>query len=100
MKPLRHPPSHRTDGPVIADAGIPLNILPTLASGPRPNAIDLTICKVMATAITMPGGKNIREDKGKIRTATMLRGADAALKAIESLQGSDVQVRALQGYRQ
>ncbi|MFZ4596906.1 MAG: hypothetical protein ACOYOF_21840 [Verrucomicrobiaceae bacterium] len=43
----------------------------------------------------------------KIRTAAMqnripimttLRGADAALRALKSLQGSEVQVRALQEY--
>ena len=48
-----------------------------------------------------------REDEIKIRTAAMqnrvpimttLRGVDAALKAITSLQGSEVQVRALQEY--
>jgi hypothetical protein len=51
--------------------------------------------------------KNPREDEVKIRTAAMqnripimttLRGTDAALKAIKSLQGSEVQVRALQDY--
>jgi carbamoyl-phosphate synthase large subunit len=60
--------------------------------------------KDMALVINTPSGKNTREDEVKIRTATMqnripimtmLCGADAALKAIKSLQGSEVQVRAL-----
>jgi carbamoyl-phosphate synthase large subunit len=94
-------------GEVIKAAGIAVNILPKLASGQRPNVIDLMKNKDMALVINTPSGKNTREDEVKIRTATMqnripimttLRGADAALKAIKSLQGSEVQVRALQEY--
>jgi carbamoyl-phosphate synthase large subunit len=96
-------------GSVISEAGIPVNILPKLASGQRPNVIDLMKNKDMALVINTPSGKNPREDEVKIRTAAMqnripimttLRGADAALKAIKSLQGSEVQVRALQEYHQ
>ena len=63
--------------------------------------------KDMAMVINTPSGKNTREDEVKIRTATMqnripimttLRGADMALKAIKSLQGSEVSVTALQEY--
>ena len=63
--------------------------------------------KDMALVINTPSGKNPREDEVKIRTAAMvnripimttLRGADAALKGIKSLQGSAVQVTALQEY--
>ena len=63
--------------------------------------------KDMALVINTPSGKNPREDEIKIRTASMqnripimttLRGADAALMAIKSLQGSAVEVRALQEY--
>ena len=94
-------------GSVITEAGIPVNILPKLASGQRPNVIDLMKNKDMALVINTPSGKNPREDEVKIRTAAMqnripimttLRGADAALRAIKSLQGSEVQVRALQEY--
>ena len=57
--------------------------------------------------INTPSGKNTRENEVKIRTAPMqnrilimttLCGADAALKAINSLQVSELQVRALQEY--
>jgi len=94
-------------GRVISDAGILVTILPKLASGQRPNVIDLMKNKDMALVINTPSGKNPREDEVKIRTAAMqnripimttLRGADAALKAIESLQRNDMQVRALQEY--
>ncbi|MBB5032445.1 carbamoyl-phosphate synthase large subunit [Prosthecobacter vanneervenii] len=94
-------------GGVIKEAGIPVNILPKLASGQRPNVIDLMKNKDMALVINTPSGKNPREDEIKIRTASMqnripimttLRGADAALRAIKSLQASEVQVRALQEY--
>jgi carbamoyl-phosphate synthase large subunit len=63
--------------------------------------------KDMALVINTPSGTPPREDEVKIRTATMqnripimttLRGADAALLAIKSLQASEVQVRALQEY--
>jgi carbamoyl-phosphate synthase large subunit len=94
-------------GAVITEAGIKVEILPKLASGQRPNVIDLMKNKDMALVINTPSGKNTREDEVKIRTATMqnripimttLRGADAALLAIKSLQASEVQVRALQEY--
>ncbi len=94
-------------GGVISEAGIPVQILPKLASGQRPNVIDLMKNKDMALVINTPSGKNPREDEIKIRTASMqnripimttLRGADAALRAIKSLQGTEVQVRALQEY--
>lgn len=94
-------------GQVIKDAGIEVNILAKLASGMRPNVIDLMKDKEMALVINTPSGKNPREDEVKIRTAAMsnripimttIRGADAALKAIKSLQRNDVQVRALQKY--
>jgi carbamoyl-phosphate synthase large subunit len=94
-------------GNVIKEAGIDVQILPKLASGQRPNVIDLMKNKDMALVINTPSGKNPREDEVKIRTAAMqnriptmttLRGAEAALKAIRSLQANDVQVRALQEY--
>ncbi len=94
-------------GTVIKEAGIDVQILPKLASGQRPNVIDLMKNKDMALVINTPSGKNPREDEVKIRTAAMqnriptmttLRGAEAALKAIRSLQANDVQVRALQEY--
>jgi carbamoyl-phosphate synthase large subunit len=96
-------------GSVIKESGIPVQILPKLASGQRPNVIDLMKNKDMALVINTPSGKNPREDEIKIRTASMqnripimttLRGADAALRAIKSLQGTEVQVRALQEYHQ
>ncbi|MBP6783070.1 MAG: carbamoyl-phosphate synthase large subunit [Verrucomicrobiales bacterium] len=94
-------------GGEIEVAGIPVNILPKLASGQRPNVIDLMKNKDMALVINTPSGKNPRADEVKIRTAAMqnripimttLRGAEAALRAIKSLQGSEVEVRALQEY--
>ncbi len=95
-------------GSEISAAGIQVNILPKLASGQRPNVIDLMKNEDMALIINTPSGKNPRADEVKIRTAAMqaripimttLRGADAALRAIKSLQGSVVEVRALQDYQ-
>ncbi len=94
-------------GGVIKDAGIPVNILPKLASGQRPNVIDLMKNKDMHFIINTPSGKTPREDEVKIRTAAManripimttLRGADAALKGIKSLKEHELKVAALQDY--
>jgi carbamoyl-phosphate synthase large subunit len=93
----------RGTGSVISETGILVKILPRLASGQRPDVIDLMKNKDMALVINTPSGKNPREDEVKIRTAAMqthipimttLRGANATLRAIKSLQGSDVQMRA------
>ncbi len=95
-------------GGVIRAAGIPADILPKLASGQRPNVIDMMKNGEMALVINTPSGKNPRVDEVKIRTAAMqcripimttLRGAGAALKAIRSLQASEVEVRPLQEYQ-
>ena len=56
---------------VISDAGIPVNILPKLASGQRPNVIDLMKNKDMALVINTPSGKGARTDEGKIRAAAV-----------------------------
>jgi carbamoyl-phosphate synthase large subunit len=94
-------------GGVIKESGIEVNILPKLASGQRPNVIDLMKNKDMAFIINTPSGKTPREDEVKIRTAAMqnripimttLRGADAACKAIKSLKDHELKVAALQDY--
>jgi len=94
-------------GAVIEAAGVPVNKLPKLASGQRPNVLDMMKNKEMHFIINTPSGKTPREDEIKIRTAAManripimttLRGADAALKGIKSLQSSEVGVTALQDY--
>ncbi|HBJ82745.1 MAG TPA: hypothetical protein DDZ88_02495 [Verrucomicrobiales bacterium] len=71
------------------------------------NVIDLMKNKDMVLVISTSSGKNHCEDEVKTCDAAMqnripimttLRGADAALRAIKSLQGSEVQARALQEY--
>jgi carbamoyl-phosphate synthase large subunit len=71
---------------------------PRLASGQRPNAIDLLKNKDIVLVITTPSGKS--ENEMRTRTAAMQnripimttpRGADASLRALKSLQGSEVQ---------
>ncbi len=95
-------------GGVISEMGIPVNILPKLASGQRPNVIDLMKNKDMALIVNTPSGKNPRADEVKIRTAAMqnripimttLRGADAALRGIKSLHEKEFQVRTLQEFQ-
>ena len=64
--------------------------------------------KDMALIINPPSGKNDCEVEIKFLPPSMqnrlpimntLRGADAALKTINSLQGSEVSGQALQGFR-
>ncbi len=78
-----------------------------LASGQRPNVIDLMKNKDMALVIITPSGKNPRENEMRTRTAAMknrdptmttLRGSDASLRAIKSRQRTELQVMALQEY--
>ncbi|CAN5831027.1 carbamoyl-phosphate synthase large subunit [soil metagenome] len=92
---------------VIEAAGLPVNRLPKLASGQRPNVLDLIKNKEIQFIINTPSGKSPREDEIKIRTAavhnripimTTVRAAAASLSAIKSLQAGEVQVRALQDY--
>ncbi|WP_009965208.1 carbamoyl-phosphate synthase large subunit [Verrucomicrobium spinosum] len=87
--------------------GIPVKVLPKLASGQRPNVLDLIKNKQIQFIINTPSGKSPRADEIKIRTAavanripimTTLRAADASLRAIKSLQAADIEVRALQDY--
>lgn len=98
-----------SSGSDINEADIPVNILPKLASGQRPNVIDLMKNMDMALVINTPCGKKTREDGVKIRSAAMqngipimntLRRANTALRAIKSLQGREMQVRASQEYHQ
>ncbi len=94
-------------GEMIRKSGVEVNILPKLASGQRPNVIDMMKNHDMHLVINTPSGKNPRADEVKIRTAAManripimttLRGADAALKAIRSTQNRQLEVRSLQEY--
>lgn len=87
--------------------GVEVNVLPKLASGQRPNVLDLIKNKQIQFIINTPSGKSPREDEVKIRTAavatripimTTIRGAEAALKAIRSLQSKSFEVHALQDY--
>jgi carbamoyl-phosphate synthase large subunit len=52
-------------GRVITEAGIPVHILPKLASGQRPNVIDLMKNKDMALVINTPSGKTPAKTKSK-----------------------------------
>ena len=91
---------------ILEKAGLKVEKIYKVSEG-RPNAVDLLKNKEIQLVINTPAGQVPRADEVKIRTAAMqnripimttLRGADAALRAIKSLQGSEVQVRALQEY--
>ena len=92
---------------MIGDAGIPVNKLPKLAEGIRPNVLDMIKNGEIAFIINTPAGKSPRIDEVKIRSGavanrvpiiTTLRGAHASLGALRSTQKSDLSVQALQDY--
>ena len=104
-----HPLRNQRHRQATSQAGIPVNIVPKLVTGQRPNVIDQMKNKDMALVIKTPFGKTASEDEVRVRTAelqmripilTTLGGADAAERPINSLQGSVLQVRALQDYYQ
>ncbi len=93
---------------IIETTGVKVHKLPKLASGQRPNVLDMMKNKHMQFIINTPSGKTVREDEIKIRTAavanripimTTIRGADAALRAVKSLKERDLDVKALQDYK-
>jgi ORF6N domain len=71
-----------------------VNLLPKLASGQRPNVIDLMKSKDMALVANRPSGKGRCEDEVRIRTAVMRNPIPTmtALRATHAPQGSEVQV--------
>ncbi len=92
---------------ILEAEGVAVQKLPKLASGQRPNVLDLIKNKQIQFIINTPSGKSPRQDEVKIRTAavanripimTTMRGAEAAVRAIKSLQISGVEVKALQDY--
>jgi carbamoyl-phosphate synthase large subunit len=92
---------------VIKDAGIPVQLIPKISEGKRPNIIDLINTEQIALLINTPTRKGRATDEGKIRSAavvhevpivTTITGARAMTMAIKSLQQKDWGVKPIQEY--
>jgi carbamoyl-phosphate synthase large subunit len=92
---------------VIADAGVPVQLIPKINEGKRPNMLDMIIARTVQLLINTPTSKGKNTDEGRIRAGatihnvpivTTVTGARAALAAIRALRQGDWDVRALQDY--
>ena len=93
---------------VIEDAGVPVNKLFKLAEKRRPNVLDMIKNGEVDFIINTPSAdRSPRRDEVTIRSTavanaipvmTNLRAAEAAVRAIKSLQSSELEVRALQDF--
>ncbi|MBE7491505.1 MAG: carbamoyl-phosphate synthase large subunit [Planctomycetes bacterium] len=90
----------------LEQAGIGVHRVNKIQEG-RPNVLDLIINGEVGLLINTPSGKDPRSDEAQMRrrcvmkgipTLTTLTAAEAAIKALESLQGAQEDVRALQDY--
>ncbi|MBK9973376.1 MAG: carbamoyl-phosphate synthase large subunit [Planctomycetes bacterium] len=90
----------------LESAGIKVQRVNKIQEG-RPNVLDLIINNDVGLLINTPSGKDPRSDEAQLRrrcvmkgipTLTTLSAAEAAVKAMASIQGAEEDVRALQDY--
>jgi carbamoyl-phosphate synthase large subunit len=89
-------------------AGIPAQVVNKIQEG-RPNVLDMVVNGEVDLLINTPSGKDPHTDEAQMRkksiiqgvpTLTTLAAAEAAVKAIASLQGQEETVAALQDYHE
>jgi carbamoyl-phosphate synthase large subunit len=94
-------------GASLAAAGLPVKVLQKIASGVRPNVIDLMANGQVVMVINTPTRTGWQTDEGRIRAATVrlnvpiistTTAALAAAKAIRAMRQGDWGVAALQDY--
>jgi carbamoyl-phosphate synthase large subunit len=82
-------------------------VVPKIASGQRPNVLDLMANGQVQLVINTPTKKGGSTDEGRIRAQavrgnvpiiTTIAGARAAMQAIQALRGGNWQVFAMQDY--
>jgi carbamoyl-phosphate synthase large subunit len=92
---------------VLNGAGIPVQLIPKVLEGKRPNIIDMINTGQIALVINTPTRKGKTTDEGKIRAAAVLHatpivttitGARAAAMAIKALQQKGWTVKPIQEY--
>jgi carbamoyl-phosphate synthase large subunit len=85
--------------------GVPVEMLPKIQEGARPNILDKLKNGEIALVINTPSGRGSSTDEGKIRSTavtqritciTTLSAAHAAMEAIHALQTQELQVTPLQ----
>ncbi len=90
----------------LQEAGVPVERVNKIQEG-RPNVLDMIINGEVALLINTPSGKDPRTDEAAMRkrcvmkgvpTMTTLSAAEAAVRAIASIKGSDETVKSLQEY--
>jgi len=93
----------------LQEAGIPVTLLQKIATGARPNVIDLMANRQIALVINTPTRTGWQTDEGRIRSATVrlnvpmistTTAALAAAGAIQAMRERDWNVAALQDYPQ
>jgi carbamoyl-phosphate synthase large subunit len=100
--------SSRGTGRVLESIGLPVEMIPKIIEGDRPNIIDRMINGDIQWIINTPSGKHPHRDEVTIRTTAMrlgiplvttIRGAKAFLEAVTYQRGErEVEVMALQEY--
>jgi carbamoyl-phosphate synthase large subunit len=92
---------------VLRSHDIPVEVLPKIQEGARPNILDKMKNNEIAMIINTPTGKGFHTDEGKIRSAavaqritciTTLSAAFAAVDACKALQTQELTVTALQDW--
>jgi carbamoyl-phosphate synthase large subunit len=90
----------------LEGAGVPVQKVNKIQEG-RPNVLDMIINGEVGLLINTPSGKDPRTDEAAMRKRAIMKGvptlttisaADAAVRAIASIKGSEETVRALQEY--
>ncbi|MFZ2875311.1 MAG: carbamoyl-phosphate synthase large subunit [Phycisphaerales bacterium] len=93
----------------LQGAGIPVTLLQKIATGARPNVIDLMANRQIALVINTPTRTGWQTDEGRIRSTTVrlnipmistTTAALAAAGAIQAMRERDWKVAALQDYPQ
>ena len=93
-------------GAALKAAGLPVEMVNKIQEG-RPNVLDMIINGEVGLLINTPSGKDPRSDEAQLRkrcvmkgipTLTTLTAAEAAVKALASLAGSEETVKPIQDY--
>ena len=96
-------------GRILQEHGMKPTLLQRIATGARPNVIDLMTDGKIQLVLNTPTRAGWQSDEGRMRSTavrlaipmiTTVPGCQAGVRAIEALRGGDWTVRALQDYRE
>jgi carbamoyl-phosphate synthase large subunit len=92
---------------VLRRSGVSARLVHKIATGERPNVLDVVKNREVSLVINTPSGRGARTDEGRIRAAavglnipviTTMSGAAAAALALEALHRAEFSVAPLQEY--